>query len=192
MAVSHHHRHMVDHLRRELNLGAFSEWGEEERITFLDRELEGKRPLLPARMAMSPEVPASLRSSRAQQRRAADCNVFGNAKKKRCIPQILWTDHGLLLRALLVQCTQQPSVKWTSLPCAVEWEAGLLMSSACAQVREVIDTFSVAADMGGESLSAYVISMARKPSDVLAVELLKREARFLVSGRAIVKVDSHL
>ena len=41
---------------RELNLGAFSEWGEEQRIGFLERELEGKRPLLPARMAMSPEV----------------------------------------------------------------------------------------------------------------------------------------
>ena len=37
--------------------------------------------------------------------------------------------------------------------------------------------------MGAESLSAYIISMARNPSDVLAVELLKREARFLVSGR---------
>ena len=41
---------------RELNLGAFSEWGEEQRIGFLERELEGKRPLLPARMVMSSEV----------------------------------------------------------------------------------------------------------------------------------------
>ena len=47
----------------------------------------------------------------------------------------------------------------------------------------MIDTFSIASDMGAESLSAYIISMARNPSDVLAVELLKREARFLVSGR---------
>ena len=43
---------------RELNLGAFSEWSEDERIAFLERELEGKRPLLPARMVMSPEVHA--------------------------------------------------------------------------------------------------------------------------------------
>ncbi len=47
-------------VNRELNLGAFSEWSEEERIAFLERELEGKRPLLPARMAMSPEVHVSL------------------------------------------------------------------------------------------------------------------------------------
>ena len=46
----------------------------------------------------------------------------------------------------------------------------------------MIDTFSIASDMGSESLSAYIISMARNPSDVLAVELLKREARFLVSA----------
>ena len=45
----------------------------------------------------------------------------------------------------------------------------------------MIDTFCIASDMGSESLSAYIISMARNPSDVLAVELLKREARFLVS-----------
>lgn len=56
------------------------------------------------------------------------------------------------------------------------------------QVREVIDTLCVAAEMGPESLSAYVISMATNPSDVLAVELLKREAGFLVardSGRSV-------
>ena len=49
-----------------------------------------------------------------------------------------------------------------------------------AQVQEVVDTFRVAVQMGAESLSAYVISMARHPSDVLAVELLKREAAYLV------------
>ena len=57
-----------DPLCRELNLGAFSEWGEEERIAFLERELEGKRPLLPARMVMSPEV-----------RHSAFLPRFGNA-----------------------------------------------------------------------------------------------------------------
>ena len=51
----------------------------------------------------------------------------------------------------------------------------------------MIDTFAIAADMGAESLSAYIISMARNPSDVLAVELLKREARFLVSGLSLLK-----
>ena len=38
----------------------------------------------------------------------------------------------------------------------------------------------MAAELGAESLSAYVISMANSPSDVLAVELLKREARLVV------------
>lgn len=49
----------------------------------------------------------------------------------------------------------------------------------CAQV---LDTFKVAAELGPESLSAYVISMATRPSDVLAVELLKREASLAVSS----------
>jgi phosphoenolpyruvate carboxylase len=40
--------------------------------------------------------------------------------------------------------------------------------------REVLDTFDVAAHAPASSLGAYVISMASKPSDVLAVELLQR------------------
>lgn len=47
-------------------------------------------------------------------------------------------------------------------------------------MREVLDTFRVAAELGPHSLGAYVISMARSASDVLAVELLQREARMQV------------
>lgn len=43
--------------------------------------------------------------------------------------------------------------------------------------RDVLGTFVVAAKQPPGSLGAYVISMARAPSDVLAVELLQREAR---------------
>ena len=43
------------------------------------------------------------------------------------------------------------------------------------QVREVLDTFRVMAEVGPESLGAYVISMASQPSDILAVELLQKE-----------------
>jgi len=45
-----------------------------------------------------------------------------------------------------------------------------------AQVQEVLDTFRVAAELGPESLGAYVISMCRTASDILAVELLQKEA----------------
>src|SRR5690606_31016820 len=41
-------------------------------------------------------------------------------------------------------------------------------------VADVLDTFRVAKQVGPESLGAYVISMARQPSDVLAVELLQK------------------
>lgn len=51
-----------------------------------------------------------------------------------------------------------------------------------AEVREVLDTFRVAAELGSESLGAYVISMASKASDILAVELLQKDARLAVSG----------
>ena len=44
------------------------------------------------------------------------------------------------------------------------------------EVREVFDTFTMAAQIPPAGLGAYVISMARQPSDVLAVELLQKEA----------------
>jgi phosphoenolpyruvate carboxylase len=47
---------------------------------------------------------------------------------------------------------------------------------ASAEVREVLDTFAMLATLPPESLGAYVISMAHGPNDVLAVELLQKEA----------------
>jgi len=49
-------------------------------------------------------------------------------------------------------------------------------------VKEVMDTFRVVAKLGTQSLGAYVISMAQNTSDVLAVELLQREAKLMVLG----------
>ncbi|WP_290612538.1 phosphoenolpyruvate carboxylase [Arsukibacterium sp. UBA3155] len=43
-------------------------------------------------------------------------------------------------------------------------------------VQEVLDTCDIVARHGSEALSTYVISMAGKPSDVLAVQLLLKEA----------------
>jgi phosphoenolpyruvate carboxylase len=45
-----------------------------------------------------------------------------------------------------------------------------------ADVKEVLDTCAVAASQGPDALGAYVISMARQPSDVLAVHLLLQDA----------------
>jgi len=48
--------------------------------------------------------------------------------------------------------------------------------AANPRVSEVLATFRVMAAIHPESLGAYVITMAGRPSDVLAVELLQREA----------------
>ncbi len=48
--------------------------------------------------------------------------------------------------------------------------------SASDDVHEVLALFRTLATLPGESLGAYVISMAKRASDVLAVELLQREA----------------
>ena len=43
------------------------------------------------------------------------------------------------------------------------------------QVQETLETFRVIAEAGPDSLGTYVISMASRPSDILAVELLQKE-----------------
>ncbi|MEX0431258.1 phosphoenolpyruvate carboxylase [Spiribacter insolitus] len=52
-------------------------------------------------------------------------------------------------------------------------------------VTEVLDTCRVIAEMGSDSLGAYVISMASKPSDILAVKLLQKEAGVTSSLRVV-------
>ncbi|WJX20277.1 Phosphoenolpyruvate carboxylase 4 [Trifolium repens] len=49
-------------------------------------------------------------------------------------------------------------------------------------VKEVLDTFRIAAELGSDSLGAYVISMASSASDVLAVELFQKDARLAAIG----------
>jgi phosphoenolpyruvate carboxylase len=44
-------------------------------------------------------------------------------------------------------------------------------------VRDVLETFALAATLHAESIGAYVITMASRPSDILAVEFLQTAAR---------------
>lgn len=56
-------------------------------------------------------------------------------------------------------------------------DQGFFESDYCSpEVREILDTCAVIAEQGSEGLGAYVISMAKKPSDVLAVMLLQKAA----------------
>jgi phosphoenolpyruvate carboxylase len=92
------HTQALDAVTRHLGLGSYAAWDEQERVAFLVRELEGRRPLVPRDLEVDEDV------------------------------------------------------------------------------REVFATLAVAADSPPEAFGAYVISMAGAPSDVLAVELLQREA----------------
>ena len=56
---------------------------------------------------------------------------------------------------------------------------------ASDEAQEVLDTFRMLASLPRDSLGAYVISMARRPSDVLAVELLQKEARIAEPLRVV-------
>jgi phosphoenolpyruvate carboxylase len=91
------HSDVVDTITRYLNIGSYNEWNEEQRLEFLLKELQSKRPLFPPGMDKTPEV------------------------------------------------------------------------------REVVNTLRVLSELPNDSLGAYVISMARTASDVLAVVLLQRE-----------------
>lgn len=53
------------------------------------------------------------------------------------------------------------------------------------EVRDVLDTLRVVAELPSDSFGAYVISMATAPSDVLIVELLQRECKVLTPLRVV-------
>mmetsp|Transcript_15331 Transcript_15331/g.38379 ORF Transcript_15331/g.38379 Transcript_15331/m.38379 type:complete len:1041 (+) Transcript_15331:121-3243(+) len=59
------------------------------------------------------------------------------------------------------------------------------------EVKEVLETFHVVAELGSGSLGAYVISMASLASDVLAVELLQRECRNQLRGKQGAAAPHH-
>lgn len=50
------------------------------------------------------------------------------------------------------------------------------------EVADVVNTFRIIAELPADSMGAYVISMARSASDVLAVVLLQRECGVTVSN----------
>ena len=53
------------------------------------------------------------------------------------------------------------------------------------EVADVVNTFKMLAELPTDSLGAYVISMARSASDVLAVVLLQRECGVKVTSVAL-------
>ena len=53
------------------------------------------------------------------------------------------------------------------------------------EVRDVLETLRVVAELPSDSFGAYVISMATAPSDVLIVELLQRECKVLAPLRVV-------
>ena len=98
---SERHTEALDAITRYLGIGSYAEWNEDQRLKFLIRELENKRPLIP--------------------------------KKFPCNENVL----------------------------------------------EVIETVKMVGQFGRSSLGAYVISMCRTASDILAVELLQKEGKSL-------------
>ena len=52
-------------------------------------------------------------------------------------------------------------------------------------VREVLDTFAMIARTPPGSLNAYIITMTRAASDVLAVEVLQKEAQVAGGSEAV-------
>lgn len=58
----------------------------------------------------------------------------------------------------------------------IRWPLFFACPYATAEVKEVLNTFKMIFEVGQECFGGYVISMARRPSDVLAVLLLQKEA----------------
>ena len=98
------HTDALSTITSAVGLGCYGDWDEPRRIEFLLRELEGRRPLIPANLDTTPAV------------------------------------------------------------------------------RDVLDTFAMIARTPPGSLNAYIVTMTRAASDVLAVEVLQKEAQVAVGS----------
>ena len=101
------HTEALSAITSALGLGCYSDWSESKRLEFLERELAGRRPLVPPDLETTPAV------------------------------------------------------------------------------RDVLDTFRMIAHTPPGSLNAYIVTMTRAASDVLAVELLQKDARVAVPLRTV-------
>ena len=113
--------------------------------------------------------------------------LMAGAHKLRCSEKATPVMTGRCLLLVLMQVSGSTSSYliccwwcWHSWHMQKSGSKGTSQHMFCLFTVQVLDTFKVAAEMGPESLSAYVISMATNASDVLAVELLKREAALVV------------
>lgn len=162
------HTEAIDTITTYLGLGSYKEWDEEKRTAFLLNELTGKRPLLPPGEGQSLSCPGNLEFPmlylwHAEPQRASEgtvvecCDLFASAR--------------FLLISSLMAASRQQRCHYV-LP-------GLKMSN---EVADVVNTFRIIAELPADSMGAYVISMARSASDVLAVVLLQRECGVSVNS----------
>jgi len=77
------HTEVLDAITQYLGLGSYASWSEEERVQFLLRELQGKRPLLPPGMPLASdprEVIATMKMLRELPRQSLGTYVISMAK----------------------------------------------------------------------------------------------------------------
>jgi phosphoenolpyruvate carboxylase len=67
------HARALDAVTQALELGSYLAWSEDERIAFLVRELQSKRPLLPRKLPGSPELIEALATLEAMAKQPESC-----------------------------------------------------------------------------------------------------------------------
>jgi len=67
------HTETLDAITRYLDIGAYESWSEEQRLAFLTRELQGRRPLIPDQFDGSAEVNEALETFRTLAAIPAEC-----------------------------------------------------------------------------------------------------------------------
>jgi len=67
------HARALDAVTQALDLGSYLEWSEDERIAFLVRELQSKRPLFPRKLPDSPELVEALATLEAMAKQPESC-----------------------------------------------------------------------------------------------------------------------
>eukprot|EP00967_Tisochrysis_lutea_P058405 scaffold74293_cov18-Tisochrysis_lutea.AAC.1 len=167
------HTEAMEAITTYLGYGSYEQWDEEQRINWLVSELQrrgGRKKVDVVRVG--PPPPHPLRCYLGPQAPVTDAFQEGDlCLVVRRVAAFPHEPANMLLETVGMSVADASLGRRPLIP------PDMPMTD---DVREVLDTCRTVARLGAGCLGAYVISMAKRASDVLAVELLQREANFQV------------
>lgn len=176
---SDRHTDAIDAITTFLGLGSYKTWSEDEKIAWLVKELQSKRPLFGDDLVCSDEVREVINTFK----------VGGSTpvvQHNTCVVRGIQRESALVdspVRLAFWCCLRPGLTHKAVVSVPVQMMAHKPLESS--PLAFVLPTLQVLATLPPDSLGAYIISMAYQASHVLEVELLQKSCGVKVHRRVV-------